>query len=236
VPAPKRLTDLIDYTSILPYASEMFGVYQPLLGWKSKRIERRFQQGFDRDRLQLQVSLRSQFAGVAKFAYDEGCGVEIDVQPGLLAGSSLRRFDSAVMEHLAADLPELADMGEDRWRDALNRDRVEAALKRVVPQYVEAYEAACRAVASGGGERLAMVRRRTDAESLRIGFEAQVRYESAVAGTLLHLVDEGRFDTLADLFYSSKDNAATVQMLTTLLKAGGPIEGCTTATRRPCGS
>ena len=86
MPAPKRLTDLIDYTSILPYASEMFGVYQPLLGWKSKRIERRFQQGFHRDRLQLQASLRSQFAGVAKFAYDEGCGVEIDVQPGLLCG------------------------------------------------------------------------------------------------------------------------------------------------------
>ena len=129
------------------------------------------------------------------------------------------------MEHLAADLPELADMGDDRWRDALDRDRVEAALKRVVPQYVEAYEAACRAVASGAGERLAMVRRRTDAESLRIGFEAQVRYESAVAGSLLHLVDQGRFDTLANLFYSSKDNTATVQMLTTLLKAGGPIEG-----------
>jgi len=35
----KRITDLTKYASVLPYASEMFGVYQPLLGWKSKRIQ-----------------------------------------------------------------------------------------------------------------------------------------------------------------------------------------------------
>ncbi len=37
----KKLTDLIDYTSVLPYASELFGIYQPLIGWKSKRISSR---------------------------------------------------------------------------------------------------------------------------------------------------------------------------------------------------
>ncbi len=226
MPAPKRLTDLIDYTAILPYASEMFGVYQPLLGWKSKRIERRFQQGFDRDRLQLQVSLRSQFAGVASFDYDEGCGVRIEVEPGVLAGGSVRRFDSAVMEHLAEELPPLEDMSEDRWRDLLNQDRVHRALERAVPQYAEAYEAACRSIASGAGARVAEMRSRgTDAQSLRAGFEAQVRYESAVAGTLLHLVRERRFDALGQLFYSAKDNTAAAEMLTTLLRAAGPIEG-----------
>lgn len=38
----RRIGDLADYATVLPYASEMFGVYQPLLGWKSKRIEDRF--------------------------------------------------------------------------------------------------------------------------------------------------------------------------------------------------
>ena len=46
----KRIIDLTDYTTILPYASEMFGVYQPLLGWKSKRIEERFNSGFENDK------------------------------------------------------------------------------------------------------------------------------------------------------------------------------------------
>ena len=46
----KRIADLANYTGVLPYASEMFGVYQPLLGWKSKRIEQRLAQGFENDR------------------------------------------------------------------------------------------------------------------------------------------------------------------------------------------
>lgn len=36
-----NLKKLTAYTGILPYASEIFGIYQPLLGWKSKRIEKR---------------------------------------------------------------------------------------------------------------------------------------------------------------------------------------------------
>ena len=33
----KAFRDLGDFKNVLPYASEIFGVYQPLLGWKSKR-------------------------------------------------------------------------------------------------------------------------------------------------------------------------------------------------------
>jgi hypothetical protein len=45
MPTNKRVTDLTDYTSVLPYASEMFGVYQPMIGWKSKRLAKRLSQG-----------------------------------------------------------------------------------------------------------------------------------------------------------------------------------------------
>lgn len=31
-----------DYEGILPYASELFGIYQPLLGWKSRLTSKRF--------------------------------------------------------------------------------------------------------------------------------------------------------------------------------------------------
>ncbi|PFP69929.1 hypothetical protein COK07_29455 [Bacillus thuringiensis] len=34
----KRITDFSNYKGILPYDSELFGVYQSLIGWKSKRI------------------------------------------------------------------------------------------------------------------------------------------------------------------------------------------------------
>lgn len=38
----KRLQDLTSYKSVLPYGSEIFGIYQPLLGWKGKRNIHRF--------------------------------------------------------------------------------------------------------------------------------------------------------------------------------------------------
>ena len=34
-----------DYKGVLPYASELFGIYQPLLGWKSRIIQRRYDFG-----------------------------------------------------------------------------------------------------------------------------------------------------------------------------------------------
>jgi len=57
----KRITDLTKYTSVLPYDSEMFGVYQPLLGWKSVRIENRFKDGFHRDKAEILDRLKRQF-------------------------------------------------------------------------------------------------------------------------------------------------------------------------------
>ena len=42
----KRLVHLEDYKSVLPYASEIFGVYQPLFGWRGQRSIRRLTEGF----------------------------------------------------------------------------------------------------------------------------------------------------------------------------------------------
>ena len=60
----KRLTDLTDYTWVLPYDSEMFGIYQPLIGWKSKRIADRFDRGFQSDKHLLLERLKRQFTGL----------------------------------------------------------------------------------------------------------------------------------------------------------------------------
>jgi hypothetical protein len=37
------MKSLNDYKGILPYASELFGIYQPLLGWKSRLIAKRYE-------------------------------------------------------------------------------------------------------------------------------------------------------------------------------------------------
>jgi hypothetical protein len=45
----KTITNFDQYKHVLPYDSEVFGVYQPLLGWKSKKIADRIRRGFLND-------------------------------------------------------------------------------------------------------------------------------------------------------------------------------------------
>jgi hypothetical protein len=46
----RALKSFSDYTNILPYASEIFGVYQPLLAWRSEKGGEAFRQTFTRAR------------------------------------------------------------------------------------------------------------------------------------------------------------------------------------------
>lgn len=49
----KKLKDLTQYIGILPYSSEMSGVYQPLLGWKSRRKQERYFSAHDEHQQKL---------------------------------------------------------------------------------------------------------------------------------------------------------------------------------------
>ena len=114
----KRITDLTAYTSVLPYASELFGVYQPLLGWKSERIAERFEQGFEHDKPFILDKLKRQFADVVDIKYLESGQLEIEIKPGVLRGGKLRPYDSVVLERLAAHLPPYDRYKPDVWDDA----------------------------------------------------------------------------------------------------------------------
>src|SRR4030095_292619 len=96
----KRITDLTNYTTVLPYASELFGVYQPLLGWKSKRIEARFEEGYKLDQRSLGDRLKRQFTGIVDITYSDNQQVAIAIKPGVLAGGKTRSFDSVVLEKI----------------------------------------------------------------------------------------------------------------------------------------
>src|SRR5215831_3531422 len=94
----KRITDLTPYTTVLPYASEMFGVYQPLLGWKSRRIQERFQEGFRNDRRQALDKLTRQFAGQVEITYGDNNAIDIKISPGALKAGVFRPYDSVVLQ------------------------------------------------------------------------------------------------------------------------------------------
>src|SRR6185437_17155144 len=77
--ANKRLTDLSDYVSVLPYASELFGIYQPLIGWKSKRRLRRIHVGIKSELQAKLMGLRDLFQGQAEVPFNADQQMEAGV-------------------------------------------------------------------------------------------------------------------------------------------------------------
>ena len=215
----KRNSNLTDYTTVLPYASEMFGVYQPLIGWKSKRIEERFNKGSANDKNTLIDSLKRQFAGVVQVTYKEDAKVDIQIRPGVIAGGKLHKFDSVVLEKISEKLPVYTELNESVWAGMITPARLDILLeKEVVSFYSEAY-AQMQKTESGGSSATDRLRANIDAgmanrgRAIQGAFEHQLQYESSVAGALLNLVENKNHQTLKDIFYASKDAIQTASEL-----------------------
>lgn len=79
----KRITELTAYTSVLPYASELFGIYQPLLGWKAKRNAKRFKDEFVQDMPFILDKLKRQIADRIDIMYLPSGELDIQIRPGI---------------------------------------------------------------------------------------------------------------------------------------------------------
>jgi hypothetical protein len=228
MPSNKKLQELIDYTTVLPYDSEMFGIYQPLLGWKSKRISDRFNQGFQQDKRVLLERLKTQFTGLVDLRYDADCQVQIEMKPGALVVGKPRVYDSIVLEKVAAELPPYEEYKPTIWPHLITRDKIERIFREfVVPRYTAFYAEHCR------GDNIVrlthFVGRAADTEShravFRDAFESQLRYESSIAGALLYLTERKNASALSSIFYSIRDNALEAAQLANILAALQQIDG-----------
>lgn len=222
--SPKRLSDLIDYTAVLPYDSELFGIYQPLLGWKSRRIATRLEAGYDHDRRSLLERFGRQFSGLVDIVYGEGCDVKITLRPGAASAVGLRSFDSVLLEKLAGRLPPHDRLRPAIWQRLLGAAELEHIFAaEVAPVYADLYQQICKGQMAGRLEAITRSRM-LEPERARASVENRLRYESSLAGALQYLAEQKAFATLADLFYTSKDNAAKAASLLQALGAVSPFE------------
>lgn len=132
-----------DFQGILPYASELFGVHQPLLGWKSRRIKDRFEKvrsalyGRVAERLltamrsDVNVTLRGDDASAPTWLATRGVEVG-NLQPvRFLTGQQTyvaSKIDSGVARLLRRDID---DNQTPDWSGLVTRERMTALLKRV---------------------------------------------------------------------------------------------------------
>ncbi len=205
----KRITDLSPYESVLPYASELFGIYQPLLGWKSRRIADRIERGRENDRRTALDRLQRQFPGAVQVGVRDDGQLDIRVDRGALKVGKLRAYDSVVMDRIAGSLPPHDQLNSSIWPTVITVDRLEKILKGDVPQvYARSFSELRKAsgrVATGEFARLAgAAALRNDTDDTGI-FERQLQHEASIAGTLLFLTQMKAHGALEQMFYATRD-------------------------------
>jgi hypothetical protein len=224
MPANKRITDLSDYTSVLPYDSELFGIYHPLLGWRSKRIQERFTKGLQNDKSDLLKLIQSKFKGLVDIKYRPDCNIGISIQPGSAVAGRLKTTDSIVFQKVAEKLPPFAQYDEAVWHHVLSDDHLHEIFNQsVIPQYTQFYETTCR---GGDHNQLATIRRFQSPEHMMQAFKGafanQLEYESVVAGSLQFLLKNKLFTALKSSFYTITDHAADIIKIAKALDADSP--------------
>ena len=218
----KRITDLEKYAGVLPYDSEVFGIYQPLLGWKSKRTVERFADGRKRDRAQIVKNLERAISPSLTVKYDEAGQVHIDIAAGQVRDGAKRVVDSVVLGRVGESLPEYANYEPSIWPNLLRPEILDAILKKDV---VASYTKASAQLRELSNPRPRLESRgglaRSPETELSV-LEKFLAYESQVAGMLQLLVKERRHDVLKEIFYVAKDSSERARVLSKLLSEDQP--------------
>ena len=229
----KRITDLTDYTSVLPYASEMFGVYQPMIGWRSKRMLRRYKLGLDESHRSLLQSFAKNFTGstTANFSKTD-CVADIkSIDIGHLATLRLvSNTNSILMDAVSATLPKDKTPKMEEWKTFINSDLLRKILGTAVKdRYSNAYRDQCRELHSQENQtsfnRLNTNNILNAEGGLVALFSQQLNDESAMAGGLLDLLNRKLYTQLENLFYQkpSANLEQANQQIADLLQSDDPF-------------
>lgn len=219
----KRIADLTNYTNVLPYASELFGVYQPLLGWKSKRLENRFNGGFKKDRSVLLKTLKVQFADLVtcKVEMDNSTRSErllIDIKPGVLSGGKIRSSGSLVLDAISSAIPAFEKYTPSVWAIKITPSVINAILAdKVAPFFSDLFSKI----------KLEFERNKKTFSTETAEFseiKKQIQYESSIAGALLFLVNEKNHLILEEIFYSQLNKAEQAETLIKMINADSSSE------------
>lgn len=188
----KQITDLEQYKNVLPYSSELFGVYQPMLGWRSKRINDRFFKGFKVG----QAVLQKKFFKLLKSKF------ELDInESGVLQNilsldvanttPAISASDSLLMDNIASQLPDESAYNDSIWANLISETQIKSILSDdVSPKVMDWY----RENPDDPG--------RTDNnfQSLQKVVN-QIDRESRIGGYLMALKESGSFEKLKAMFY-----------------------------------
>lgn len=211
----KRITNLNDYLSVLPYASEMFGVYQPLIGWKSKRVQDRIQLGLINEKSAFINRLAKNLTSQVQLNFNQDCFITAShLEPADYTQDKQVERESILLQEIGRQLKEQGQpKTHNAWKAIINSDRLTDILKTTVLEYYNALSirrcqeiaAIIRQNAGGFNEVDANTQRQRLLDANRQVIEKSIKNEAILAGVLVKLLDAGILDQLHTIFYAQSD-------------------------------
>lgn len=119
------MSDFSDFKGILPYATELFGVYQPLLGWKANQAKLRV----DRARIQFANRLFNQMVADNRFWR------RVQEKPEVIGpGTTLEPvppswMSTNVLTTVMAEINQKKPTNKKEWREILSENKLNVILK-----------------------------------------------------------------------------------------------------------
>lgn len=200
---------LNDYTGTLPYASELFGIYQPLLGWKSQLTAQRFEKSRERaytaiaakalNQLRNTVEVRAIGEGRDTFSRSGRTRFAIsNFKPADLVNHAHPSISAAIDSGTARLLQEdLGSQPPEDWKDRINAEQMTRLLDRLQEILLKPEELARHpGVQSYAETFLAALGQQDSSTLLRALFDKETR----IAGYLVFLAQHAPAQ-LTPLFY-----------------------------------
>jgi hypothetical protein len=208
----KRITDLKSYTSILPYASELFGVYQPMIGWKSKRMLQRMKKGVEKENINKFRDILNQYEGIADvkiadFSHDQLFYQLLQLKVGIPKNELMLKYigsDSILLFELSSQLKQenIRPKDANEWAKFINEANVEKLLvEKVFTVYKEVY----KDIPKERLENLELSPLNLNDETLTTNILRGLKVESAIARALIDLLSNNLISKLDDLFFIPKN-------------------------------
>ena len=123
----KSIKNLDKFKDTLPYASEVFGTYTPLIGWKSKRIVERYNNVLQND--SLVDKLKDYFTGVLDLLGVQDCGLKIGQITNFTLLAQSDRFLNAISQELAKQDGILDS--KDKWKNVYTEQFISNTFKSI---------------------------------------------------------------------------------------------------------
>ena len=189
----RRIEDVKKFKTSLPYASEIFGIYQPLLGWKSKRIENRIAIGFYLDNIQVLFKIYRFFEGT--FQADLRNGEIKKIEIGKLMGPS-RNFNTFLLNEVAKRLPDETKITNKIWDNLITKTNINSVLDTAVKDKIHHWIR---------NLELTNIPSRYDISTIKAQMlEKKINVESIIGGALLEMVNRKQYHLLKQIFYETK--------------------------------